>query len=74
MSIFAYYNGVFGSFDEIRIPLSDRAVFFGDGVYDAALAAGDKIYLLDRHINSTVIYNLYRTLSQGAIYNYYTKS
>jgi D-alanine transaminase len=50
MSIFAYYNGVFGSFDEIRIPLSDRAVFFGDGVYDAALAAGDKIYLLDRHI------------------------
>ena len=50
MSTFAYYNGELGSFDDIRIPLSDRAVFFGDGVYDAALGYGDGIYLLDRHI------------------------
>ena len=50
MSAFAYYNGSFDLFENIRIPLSDRAVFFGDGVYDAALGAGDKIFLLDRHI------------------------
>ena len=50
MSTFAYYNGKLGSFDDIRIPLSDRAIFFGDGVYDAALGYGDRIYLLDRHI------------------------
>ncbi len=51
MSTFAYYNGEFGAFEDIRIPLSDRAVFFGDGVYDAALGAGNKIFLLDRHID-----------------------
>jgi D-alanine transaminase len=50
MSKFAYYNGVFDLYENIRIPLSDRAIFFGDGVYDAALGAGNKIYLIDRHI------------------------
>ncbi len=47
----AYYNGIFSSFDEVRIPLSDRAVFFGDGVYDAALVRNGKIYLENEHVN-----------------------
>ena len=50
MSTFAYYNGVFDLYENIRIPLSDRAIFFGDGVYDAAIGRGDKIFLLDKHI------------------------
>ena len=44
---YAYYNGRFGQYEEIRVPLSDRALFFGDGVYDAAIGRGNKIVLLD---------------------------
>ncbi len=47
---YVYYNGIFGEWDEIKIPLSDRAVFFGDGIYDAALGKCGKIYLADEHI------------------------
>ena len=50
MSI-AYYNGVFSDFSDIRIPLSDRSVFFGDGIYDAAIGMDGKIYLEEEHIN-----------------------
>lgn len=50
MSTFAYYNGIFDLYENIKIPLSDRAIFFGDGVYDAALGAGDKVFLLNKHI------------------------
>ena len=51
---YAYYNGVFGKFEEIKIPLSDRAVFFGDGVYDAAIGRCGKIFLKDEHIERFV--------------------
>lgn len=47
---YAYYNGFFGDFDEIKIPLSDRCIFFGDGVYDAAIGRNGKIYLERLHI------------------------
>lgn len=47
---YAYYNGFFGDFDEIRIPLSDRSVFFADGVYDAAIGKNGKIYLEELHV------------------------
>ncbi len=47
---YAYYNGFFGKFDEIKIPLSDRCVFFGDGVYDAAIGRDGKIYLEELHV------------------------
>ena len=46
----AYYNGLFGKFEEINIPLSDRSVFFGDGVYDAAIGRDGKIFLEEEHI------------------------
>lgn len=49
MSI-AYYNGDFCDYDKIRIPLSDRSVFFGDGIYDAAVGRMGKIYLENEHI------------------------
>ena len=48
MSI-AYYNGKISSPKNIEVPLTDRCVFFGDGVYDAAIGRGGKIYLLEEH-------------------------
>ncbi|MDR2665743.1 MAG: aminotransferase class IV [Oscillospiraceae bacterium] len=36
MASLAYYNGKIGDPAEIKIPMLDRAVYFGDGVYDAA--------------------------------------
>lgn len=50
MSI-AYYNGELKEIENIRIPLSDRALFFGDGIYDAAIGRGEKIYLEKEHID-----------------------
>ena len=47
---YAYYNGIFGNFDDIKIPLSDRSVFFGDGVYDAAIGRYGKIYQEELHL------------------------
>ena len=50
MSI-AYYNGDFCDFSQVRIPLSDRCVFFGDGVYDAAIGKNGRIYLEKEHLD-----------------------
>lgn len=50
MSFNAYYNGEFKSIEDIHIPLTDRAVFFGDGIYDAAIGRNGKIFMLDEHI------------------------
>ena len=30
-----YYNGTIGPLSEINCPILDRAVYFGDGCYDA---------------------------------------
>ena len=49
MSI-AYYNGRICEVGEVAIPLTDRAVFFGDGIYDAAIGRCGRIYLEDEHI------------------------
>ena len=46
----AYYDGCFSDIDSVRIPLSDRAYFFGDAVYDAALGRNGKPFMLDSHI------------------------
>ncbi len=46
---YAYYNGSYLPYDEIRIPLTDRAVFFGDGVYECIIGGGGKIYEWDEH-------------------------
>ncbi|MCC8015106.1 MAG: aminotransferase class IV, partial [Eubacterium sp.] len=47
----AYYNGKFGRMSEISVPITDRALYFGDGVYDAAAAVNGKIFALDEHID-----------------------
>lgn len=50
MNYNAYYNGIFTNIDEISIPLSDRSVFFGDGIYDAAIGRNGKIFMCSEHI------------------------
>lgn len=50
MNSFAYYNGKFGRREDITIPLSDRSIFFGDAVYDAAIGSYDRILWEDEHI------------------------
>ena len=49
MSI-AYYNGNFSRVSEVRIPLTDRSLFFGDGIYEAILARNGIMHFEDRHI------------------------
>lgn len=49
MSI-AYYNGDFCNFSDVKIPLTDRCVFFGDGIYDAAIGKHGRIYLEREHL------------------------
>ena len=50
MGSYAYYNGKFGTKEEIKIPLTDRALYFGDGVYDVAIGTRGKMFLGGEHI------------------------
>ena len=43
----AYYNGQIGRIDEVTAPITDRGLYFGDGVYDAAMVRNKKIFALD---------------------------
>ena len=50
MNTIAFYNGMFMPKDEITIPLSDRAIYFGDGIYEAAIGRNGKVYLDSYHM------------------------
>ena len=43
MYSYAYYNGQLGTKDSIKIPLTDRSIYFGDAIYDAAIGRNGKI-------------------------------
>ncbi len=47
---YAYYNESILPKEEIRIPLSDRAIFFGDGIYEAAPGRDGKIFFEKEHM------------------------
>lgn len=51
-----YYNGTVGPLEEMTIPMLDRAIYFGDGVYDATTFANNHIFgkkdHFDRFYNS----------------------
>lgn len=51
MSSYAYYNGKFGKKKDISIPLSDRSIYFGDAIYDAAIGSYDRILWENEHID-----------------------
>lgn len=46
-----YYNGKIGLMEEMSVPFLDRALFFGDGVYDATYAANRRIFETDFHVD-----------------------
>ena len=51
MRDFAYYNGVITPYDTATVPLSDRALFFGDAVYDVILGRNGIPYQADAHFD-----------------------
>lgn len=50
MKTVGYYNGSIGEIEEMMVPMNDRAMYFGDGVYDATYAANRKIFELEGHM------------------------
>ena len=50
MKNIAYYNGKITTIEECTVPLNDRAMFFGDGVYDATMAANHTIFEPEYHL------------------------
>jgi len=51
MDALGYYNGKWGPLDEMTVPMNDRGCYFGDGVYDATIAANGFVFALDEHID-----------------------
>ena len=51
MTEIGYYNGKMGPLSEMTIPMNDRAVYFGDGVYEAAIARNKKTFALSEHLD-----------------------
>ena len=51
MSGYSFYNGTFAETEDIAIPLTDRALYFGDGIYDAAIGRNGRIFLLEEHLD-----------------------
>lgn len=50
MKAVGYYNGKIGELEEMMVPMNDRAMYFGDGVYDATYAANRIIYDTESHM------------------------
>ena len=51
MKTLGYYNGRIGELDEMMVPMNDRVCYFGDGVYEAAVARNYKIFALKEHLD-----------------------
>ncbi|MDR3313824.1 MAG: aminotransferase class IV [Oscillospiraceae bacterium] len=51
MEQLGYYNGNYGSLEEMTVPMNDRVCYFGDGVYDATYSRHYKIFTLDEHVD-----------------------
>lgn len=60
MKTVGYYNGEIKTVEELKIPALDRAVYFGDGVYDVVICKNKKPFTLDLHIER--FYNSCRAL------------
>ncbi len=55
-----YYNGEIGPLESMKVPMLDRALYFGDGCYDAATFKNHRIFALDDHLDR--FYNSCRML------------
>ena len=60
MKSVGYYNGTIGPLEEMTVPMGDRALYFGDGIYEAALVANGVIFGLEDHLDR--MYNSLRLL------------
>ena len=55
-----YYNGRLGPLEEMTVPMGDRALYFGDGIYEATCVANRVPFALDDHLDR--MYNSLRLL------------
>ena len=55
-----YYNGEMGPLEEMKVPMGDRALYFGDGIYEATCVANRVHFALDDHLDR--MYNSLRLL------------
>lgn len=51
MAAIGWYNGAMGPLDTMTVPMLDRAVYFGDGCYEALKAVGQKPFALEAHLD-----------------------
>ncbi len=51
MPAIGWYNGTTGPLECMTVPMNDRAVYFGDGCYEACLAIGTRAFALEAHLN-----------------------
>ena len=51
MKELGYYNGRIGELNEMTVPMNDRACWFGDGVYEAAMVRSGHVFALDEHVD-----------------------
>lgn len=50
MKTLGYYNGTVDELEQMRVPMLDRACYFGDGVYDVTFTRNHHPFELDEHI------------------------
>ena len=71
MKTLGYYNGTIDELDQIKVPMLDRACYFGDGVYDVAYSRNRHIYALEEHVErfftSAELLKIRPTLSQSEL-------
>lgn len=71
MKAIGYYNGEYGLLDEMKIPMTDRAVYYGDGVYEATPARNGVVYAMDAHVDrmfrSAALLRIEMPLDKGAL-------
>ncbi len=51
MKELGYYNGKTGELNEMTVPMNDRACWFGDGVYEAAMVRNYHFCALNEHVD-----------------------
>lgn len=68
MQTLGYYNGLIDELESIRVPMLDRACYFGDGIYDVAFSRNHHIYALEEHVDrffaSAALLKIQPTLSK----------
>ncbi len=71
MRTLGYYNGIIDELESIKVPMLDRACYFGDGIYDVAFSRNYHIYALEEHVDrffaSAELLKIKPTLSKQAL-------